>query len=63
MSFINIKPKEIKSGSIILAIVLYTFFINLGDIKHGLRDGWNSLTTTTTTSDHILLAYQGMSGR
>ncbi len=34
--------KKIKTKTLVLIIVLYTFFTNLSDIKNGLADGWNA---------------------
>ena len=37
------KPQKIKRSTIVLMILLYTFFTNLSDVKNGVIDGWNSI--------------------
>ena len=37
------KPKEIKTKTIILIALLYSFLTNLSDVKKGFIDGWNSV--------------------
>ena len=40
---INTKPKEIKTKTIVILVLLYTAITNIGDIKTGMINGWNAV--------------------
>ena len=40
----NSKPKKINTKTLIILAFLYTIVTNFGDIRTGIKDGWNSVS-------------------